>query len=255
MKELKEKIDEKQLLLTMTLESYKGSVSEAFDYPSTAKYFNFMHFKLKELYQSDYELELKSHNIHDLEYAIDILINLGVPSTKILIAIKLGGFEMVSFDDLKLHNLLIAEGYDYICFRIIFNNFNITYNSEFGMGVAMGLKKKFIYLIESSRVIANKIRFAMRKKLGGALIEGIGYDDYNHRCNELDNDTYADYNSVIPGVILNIPIRTNRSPFFANIVNEAIVVALDEIEQENKIMTMDLLRNLLEQCKNNNKMN
>lgn len=214
----------------MSLQTAKNDASRSFDYPSTAKFFNFMHFQLGRRHYYNIETELITRNIFDLEYFINELINMGVPSTKILIAINFGGFEMLSPDDLKQH----IAAYNYICFNIIFKNLNLTYNSDVGVGVAKDMKNNTIYLIESGRVIANKIRYAMRKNLAGVLITGTGSDDYENRCDELDHNTYADYKSLVPGVTLNIPIRTKKLPFFSSIVNEAFVVALDEIEQEKK---------------------
>lgn len=100
----------------------------------------------------------------------------------------------------------------------------------------MNKEKNHSYLIERSRVIANKIRFAMRNSSAGAVINGVELDDPHGRCN-FEKDTYNDYKSVLRGVILNIPTQTNDYPFFTNIVNEAIIVALDEIDQETKFMS------------------
>lgn len=243
-KELKEKLDEKQLLFTLSLLSHKDYASIAFDYPAIAKYFDFIHIALAGGYEQSFENELKARNVHDSEYVIDELIKLGVPPSKILIDIKFKGFHALSDRNFKEHRNYWGSS-EYICFQIILNNYNITYNIEFGVGLAMNMNKNDIYLIESSRVIANKIRFAMRSNLAGVLINGVGSDDYNSRCKEIDNDTYDDYKSLVTGVTLNIPIQTDRKPFYANILNEAIIVALDEIEQETKIMAKNRLINHL----------
>lgn len=230
----------------MTLQTFVDSISKVFNY-YTAKYFNSIHFELVRPFQYNFETELKTRNIHDLEYAIDELVeDLGVPSSRILIDLSFGGFKMLSPDDLKQH----INGYDYICFHIIYKNFNLTYNSDVGVGIATDSENQTVYMIESSRVIANEIRFAVRKNLGGAFINSIDYDDHEHRCEKLDSNTYADYNSSNIGVTLNIPARNKRHPFYTNIVDDAFVVALDEIKQEKnskKIFTESSCECLKEQ--------
>lgn len=68
------------------------------------------------------------------------------------------------------------------------------------------------------------------------MIDGVELDDPHGLCN-FENDTYDDYKSVIPEATLNIPTRTNAYPFFTNTVNEAIIVALDQIDQETKLVS------------------
>lgn len=234
-KELKEKLDEKQLLLILTVVASKEIALMAFDYPGIATYSEFIHFQLPYKQQDSLRNALKAHNIHDFYYIIDKVVKLGVPSTKILMIIHFQGLDMHLDSEFNLSHSEYCSSV-FICVQSLYKNYSLTYDSEFGVGIAMNKEKNHGYLIESSRVIANKMRFAMRNNLAGAVINGVELDDPHGRCN-FEKYTYNDYKSVLRGVTLNIPTQTNDYPFFTNIVNEAIIVVLDEIDQETKLMS------------------
>lgn len=215
--------------------SFKKDTFKAFDYPSIAEYFDFIHFQSALGFNFSFKNELESRNIHDLEHVITRLIELGLSSTKILIEVNFGGPEFhfpLGFSEDSTNFISIINDSGYICFKILFRNYNIIFNSVVGVGVAEDEDKSHILLFENSRVIANKMRFAIKKKLGGTFINRFELDDNQNRCNELNNDTYDDYNSLVTGVTK----RTHGNSFFANILNEAIIVALNEIDQENNII-------------------
>lgn len=237
MKKLKEKLDKKQLLLTVSVKSSKEYISKAFNYPAIAKYFDFIHFQLSFRGDYNWESEIQARNIHDLEYVIVESIKLGVPSTKFLIEINFGGFVIQYEGKYSSPQSFYPENSDKICFEILFNNCDIY---DYGYGWATDEEGYHTFHLESSRVIANKIRFAVRNDLAGALNSGVDLDDHQNRCERIDIHTYDDY-SLVSGVNLNIPKRTGRKPFFVNILNEAIIVALDGIDQETKIMTKNRL--------------
>lgn len=244
---LKEKFNAKQLILTLTLQSYKDDFFKVFDYPGIVKYADFIHFQLARINNARLKDELQTRNIQHLQDVIANLLKFGVPSTKILMGINFEGFEIRYPYGFSKHDsnpyASFREGSDYICFNLLHRKYNFTYESEVGVrqynytynsGIGAGN-----LLLESSRVIANKIRFAIRKNLAGVHITDLDCDDHYNRCAELDNDTYDDFKSLITGVTLNIPKRIHGYAFFANIVNEATMVALDEIDQETKIIAKE----------------
>lgn len=93
-KELKTKFNDKQLLLTLSFLTLKNVFFHGFDYTGIASYANFLHFQLARESHASYENELITRNIHDLEYVIGKIIKLGVPSTKIVMEIAFGGYEI-----------------------------------------------------------------------------------------------------------------------------------------------------------------
>lgn len=213
---------------------------QVLDYPAVATYFEFLHFQLPHDQQTgSLQDVLRPHDIHDLYYIIDQIVKLGVPSTKILMDIRFQGLHLdIHFESTLIYEISRSEycSSAFICIQSLYKNYSLTYHSESGVGLAMNMEMNHGYLFESSRVIANKMRFAMRNSLGGAVIDGVELDDPHGLCN-FENDTYDDYKSVIPEATLNIPTRTNAYPFFTNTVNEAIIVALDQIDQETKLVS------------------
>lgn len=250
-KELKEKLNQKQLLCTVTVTTKKELTLEAFDYPNIIKYFDFIHFKFQTnslVFPDNFQNALEMRNTHNIQNVIDQSIKtLEVSPTKILIDINFGGLEMYLDPNSNFHYSILCGIY-YICFKAQVNNYNITYNSEYGVAVAMNAENNHGFLIEGGRMMANKIRFAMRNNLAGAMVGGAG--NYHCRCN-FDDDMYEDYKSLVSGVALNIPTRADRHPLYVNILNEAITVALDEIEQEYQLLTKEKFIELLRTAKYN----
>lgn len=89
---------------------------------------------------------------------------------------------------------------------------------------------KTIHVIDSSRSIANKVRFAMKRGLTGVAMDFLDFDDVFGKCG-IDNDTFEDF-KPIEGVTLKFPKRTDPTFLLLRTVNEAIDVTMDEIKQE-----------------------
>lgn len=94
-----------------------------------------------------------------------------------------------------------------------------------------------VVVFDSSRSIARKIKFAMSRNLAGVMIWSIDTDDFHGDC-DMDEDTFADFKPM-PGVTLSIPKRTETNYPLLRTINEAMVVALDEIAQEAKLPARD----------------
>lgn len=62
-------------------------------------------------------------------------------------------------------------------------------------------------------------------------------DDFHGDC-DIDDDTFADFKPV-PGVTLHIPKRYNANYPLLRTINEATVLALDEIAQEALLPNKD----------------
>lgn len=86
---------------------------------------------------------------------------------------------------------------------------------------------------DSSRSIANKVRYAVRKDLGGVMVWSIDTDDFRGDC-EREEDTYADFRAK-PGVKLMMLERTSKNYPLLRTLNEAIEISQDEKTQEAQI--------------------
>lgn len=86
---------------------------------------------------------------------------------------------------------------------------------------------------DSTRSVANKMRFIVRKGLAGAMIWSVDTDDFLGECSP-DVDTFADFTDL-PQIRLVIPKRVNNNYPMLRTINEALIVSLDERVQENEI--------------------
>lgn len=90
---------------------------------------------------------------------------------------------------------------------------------------------------DSSRSIANKVRHAMRKNLGGLMVWSIDTDDFNGDCAQ-EYDAFVDFREM-PGIKLKIPVRKGKNYPLLRTLNEAIIVSVDEMVQEQSINDKD----------------
>lgn len=94
-----------------------------------------------------------------------------------------------------------------------------------------------VVVFDSSRSIANKMKFAMSRELGGAMIWSVDTDDFLGDC-DIDEDTFTDFKSRA-GITLDIPKRYNANYPLLRTVNEAIVIAQSQIAQEAELAEKD----------------
>lgn len=168
--------------------------------------------------------------MRNLQKSIDCAITLGMPRAKIILGLQLlpTVFDHFSSD---------VEKFDYSQVCVL----NDKYDATRGLNTAkkpMPILWTFLpenerYIFESSRSIANKVRFAVRRDLGGIMAFSINYDDFEGKCNS-ENDTFADFKSAT-SVALNVPEAKNTTFPLLHTMNEAIVVAMDEKLKEDEI--------------------
>lgn len=134
-------------------------------------------------------------------------------------------------------------GYNEICVLLSdrTSGWTKTYDTELSQAVATykvgetGETRVAVY--DSSRSIAHKVKFAMSRNLAGSMVWSIDTDDFHGDC-DIDTDTFADFKPM-PGVNLSFPLRHNANYPLLRTINEATVVALDEIAQEAKLPDKD----------------
>lgn len=134
-------------------------------------------------------------------------------------------------------------GYNEVCLLLSnqTSGWQKGWNSEMSQATARrkveGTDETRVVVFDSSRSIANKIKFAMSRNLGGAMIWSVDTDDFHGDC-DIDDDTFADFKPMA-GVSLSIPKRYNANYPLLRTVNEAIVVSQSEIAQEAELAEKD----------------
>lgn len=85
---------------------------------------------------------------------------------------------------------------------------------------------------DSPRSIANKVRYAVQKGLLGVMVWSIDTDDFQGDCEDfLNEDRFSDFRTK-PKVKLNFPKSTVKTYPLLRTLNDAIVLSLDEMIQE-----------------------
>lgn len=256
-KELKESFKPHNLLLTSAIGASKSVIDQAYDIQQLSKYLDYLHIMCYD-YGGAWDKRitanapLKGNGPLNIEFTIDYLIKLGAPPSKIILGIPLygrtfvtnraGNFEDPS-NDIGFPGSYTREngfmGYNEIC-EVLSNRssgFVKSWDPATEQGVAKYVDEEKgetkVVVFDSTRSVANKMRFAMKRSLGGAMVWSIDTDDFLGNC-EIDTDTFADF-KPLGDLTLRIPNRFNRNYPLLRTINEAIVITLDEIDADNEI--------------------
>lgn len=210
-KGLSENFQAKNLSLTAVLQM------ESFNYAGASQFLDMMHLP---------------------KGSIETVKKAGVPPSKTILNIPISAVKGIH-PEIHTHKENIALRHDEVC-AIESNSQNVILNKTFVEGFdRMFLEysdengKIFQVLYDSTRSIAQTTRYAMRNDLRGISIFSIDLDDAQGIC-DFETDTFDGFEPV-DGVNLRIPSRYDKTQPLLRTVNDAIVVALDEIEQENQL--------------------
>lgn len=177
----------------------------------------------------------KDRNIHAIQKTIGALINSGVPPLKILIAFKLEGSMFTRrIQKSTNHEMFVFEKtwkYNEICsIQSTASEWKRIYSKQFDLTALDDGKQVIVY--ESSRTFANKMRYAMKRGLAGAVVGLINDDDYLGKCNQ--DDTFIDF-TPREGIIFKFS-QWNENTFpMLRTINAAIEMTYDEIQQNSTL--------------------
>ena len=256
-KELKESFKPHNLLLTSAIGASKNTIDQAYDVKQLSKYLDFLHIMCYD-YGGAWDQRvtanapLTADGVLSVEFTLDYLVKLGAPPSKLVMGLPFYGRTFVTkqagnfedpADSVGFQGGYTREngfmGYNEIC--VMVSNKTNGWTKSWDGGTAQALAKfrdeakgeTKVVVYDSTRSIANKLRFAMRHNLAGAMVWSVDTDDFHGDC-ESDSDTYADFKAR-PGVKLSLPKRINLNYGLLRTINEATIVALEEIEQEANI--------------------
>lgn len=257
MKELKDELQPHNLLLTSAFGASKKTIDEAYNIRELSKYLDFLHVMCYD-YGGSWDKKitanapLHSDDELNVETTIKHLIKLGASPSKIVMGVPFYGRTFITnldgnygdaSTDVAFQGPFTREngflGYNEIC-ALLSNRtakWTTTWDSATSQGIARfrdettGETKVVVY--DSTRSIANKMRFAMKYKLGGVMTWSIDTDDFLGDCN-VEQETFDDFGDTA-GVKLTLPKRVNSNYPLLRTINEGIIIALDEIDQENVI--------------------
>nr|AXX71249.1 chitinase [Bradysia odoriphaga] len=256
-KELKDVLKPHNLLLTSAIGASKKVINEAYNVRELSKYLDFLHIMCYD-YGGNWDRKITAnaplHSDDDLnvETTIKHLIKLGASPSKIVMGVPFYGRTFITesegnygdpSSEVPFQGPFTREngflGYNEIC-ALLSNRsakWTTTWDSATSQGIARfrdettGETKVVVY--DSTRSIAKKMRFAMEHKLGGIMTWSIDTDDFLGDC-DMEAETFDDFGNAA-GVKLTFPKRVNSNYPLLRTINEGIIIALDEIDQENAI--------------------
>lgn len=260
-KELRNDFKKYNLLLTSAIGAGKKTIDEAYNVRMLSRYLDYMHIMCYD-YGGSWDKHvsanapLHSDDALNVQSTIEYLIELGASPAKLVMGIPFYGRTFITTlagdfgdatTDLNFQGPYTREdgfmGFNELC-DILSNRssqWTKTYDDRRQQGVARyhdaetGETKVVVY--DSARSVATKTRFAVRHQLAGAMVWSVDTDDFMGDCDG-EQAIYEDFGGVA-GVHLQIPRRLNTNYPLLRTINEAMLVALDEMEQEKAVAESD----------------
>lgn len=186
-----------------------------------------------EGYRMDEAYEL--YDTTKVENKLNELLELGVSPSKIILSLPFSGAGFIDGSNGTNATFDRMYGYNVVCQMLAYRPWYWKKSYSNSSLYILRNKSNKTIIIDSSRSIANKVRFAIKRNSAGFLPEAITLDDFNCYC-ESDTDTFKDF-KTIDGVVLKFPKRINHRLPLLHTINEAIDLTLDEMAQEDKIPT------------------
>ncbi|XP_062555250.1 probable chitinase 2 isoform X2 [Armigeres subalbatus] len=246
-RELSQKFSKNNFLLTSTIEP-KHYTIDAYDIKNLVKYLDMLHIKSYDYAGSwsrkvGFNAPLKGNDANNIEFSIDHLIALGAPRNKIVLGIPFYGrtfitgtvpakigdpSEEIGFAGPHT-NLKGYIGYNEICaeFKAKPYLWQTSWNANAAEVIAQmqNGRRSQVIVYDSTRSIALKVRYAVRKNLRGVMALSIDTDDFNGICNA-EKDTFVDFRHQV-----NIPLPIQGKYKLLRTINDAIAVADREFNQ------------------------
>ncbi|XP_030380357.1 probable chitinase 2 [Scaptodrosophila lebanonensis] len=258
-KELRDEFDNYGLLLTSAIGAAKNVIDQAYDVRQISRYLDFLHIMCYDYHGSwdrkvGYNAPLIADTLDPLsvQYSIDYLLKLGAPPSKLVLGLPFYGRTFKTpgngvlgdaTDGVGFKGPFTREdgflGYNEIC-SILGNKTSgwfKQWDGQTSQVLAYSERNVFtgevsVVTFDSARSIANKVKFAMMKRLAGVMVWSTDTDDFLGNC-DLDNDVYADFKLVTAA-----PRRLNQNYPLLRTINEAITLSLEEIAAD-EVVTPD----------------
>ncbi|XP_075161642.1 chitinase 2 [Haematobia irritans] len=257
-KELREQFNPHNLLLTSAIGAAKNVIDMAYDVRQISRYLDFLHIMCYDYHGSwdrkiGYNSPLTAPNgdVLSVQYTIDYLLKLGAPAEKIVMGVPFYGRTFKTPNDGNIDDDTDGTafqgpytredgflGYNEIC-QILKNKtsgWTTMWDPETSQVLARSEKDIFTGLVQvvtfdNSRSIANKVKFAMDRKLAGIMIWSIDTDDFLGEC-EPEEDVYEDYRHLKHSG-LRLPMRLHNNYPLLRTINEAMPLAIEEIKNKH----------------------
>ncbi|XP_053955839.1 probable chitinase 2 [Anastrepha ludens] len=254
-KELRDEFDKYNLLLTSAIGAGKNVIDQAYDVRQISRYLDYLHIMCYDYHgswdkQVGYNSPLTAPEGDSVAFSIDYLLKLGAPPNKIVLGLPFYGRTFKTPRDGNVGDVTDGTafqgpftredgflGYNEICSMLSnkTSGWSTTWDAKTSQMLARSERDVFSGLVQvvafdNARSIANKVKFAVEKKLAGTMIWSIDTDDFRGVCDPEEN-IYADYKYLQSNGYAIMPKRINSNYPLLRTINEATTLALEEIEQ------------------------
>lgn len=130
-------------------------------------------------------------------------------------------------------------GYNEICGAVQNETWQVSWDHKTSQAIAKqevpgkADTKVKVMVYDTSRSIANKVRFGVRQELGGFMVWSVDTDDFLGKC-QLDKDTYEDFGNIEKqkSFYQILKLRVNKNYPLLRTINEAATIAMEEWETD-----------------------
>lgn len=237
-KDLKAKLKygRSKLGLTMSFSVSNNFNVEKYELSTLSKYVDFMSFI--QIY-SDPSTEyltineaLQARAASNVEQKVIDLLESVVPSTKIVIGVQFGGPELfttmnANYRASKLNAIL---SYNSICNLISNETLKWEWQNYNGLTLLKNKNESRVIVFESTRSIANRMRFVVSRNLAGVVINSIDMDDFSDK-GKIDEDTFDDF-EISNEITMNFQQQNGTNFPLLRTINAAIITAISETSKQ-----------------------
>lgn len=248
-KELRSAFAKHKLLLTSAFGAPAKIIDQAYNVKVLSANLDFMHIMTYD-YHGSWDKKvgpnapLSSEDLLNVEYSIEHLINLGASPHKLVLGLPFYGRTFMALDDGPLNGPTDEMGfqgpytkengfmgYNEVCSTIQNDTWKMSWDSKTAQAYARqslpGQSKTRVIAFDTSRSIANKVRFGVRQELAGFMVWSLDTDDFLGKC-PFDKDTYEDFGTVEKQLVS----RVNKNFPLLRTINEAAVIATEEWQSD-----------------------
>nr|CAD7586597.1 unnamed protein product [Timema genevievae] len=214
-KELRQEFDKHHWLLTAALGASQDTIDLAYDIPALSQDLDFIHAMCYDYHgtwdkRTGANAPLRPTDLNDklnLEFSIKYFLKLGVPPNKLIMGLPLYGrtffveglTEVTSLGDPAQEKGFQGPytredgfmGYNEICEELNANksSWKQFWDEKSVTPFAVNGNKVIAY--DNERSIAEKVKFAIKNKLGGIMVWSVDTDDFHGDCYEKDDNAIA----------------------------------------------------------------
>lgn len=241
--ELKHSFQNKDLLLTASFFGSLNFFSEEFDFVPFNECFDLIHIAqlcFNEICWSKKDIKYVMNELTPsiIQDKVEKLIEWGLTQSKIVVGVQFGGpgfIEKKDIDD-KDTQIETIRGQNYIS-KILTAGYSESikhlkqmYDSETDLRIlsVVGTDRTETIYYVTDQMIANTMRFAVRRNLAGGMGYLLEYDDFDGiDLSKICNDNkFDDFDKNVP-----VPKRNASNFPLLRTLNEAISLAIDEINR------------------------